>query len=261
MSRATRHAPRAPARAGAPRPPARPRGWTGCPRPDAATVASNGPHPRQAPTSHGDRAGRARPGSCAKSPLLPHGRRAGVPGNGPLRAQAGCRRPGSMPATGTRRRGTGIGSCRIWPVPAARPAVPARQPPDHPGLAALVPGNAMRGAPGAHPQVAGEGPGVAGFLVRPQGSQRQRLAQVLQHRLDRAAAQDQRLPECGQRLAQLGQAFAQEVELASAGVGLPPIAGLDHEQRQHRPAPGGLGQWRVVRDPQVALEPDDLDGR
>ena len=73
-------------------------------------------------------------------------------------------------------------------------------------------------------------------------------------------AHHQGLAEGGQVPRQLRQGLGGEGPVAARGIGLGPEPRLGDVEGQHRPAPGRGGQGRMVEDPQVPLEPDDLDG-
>ena len=81
------------------------------------------------------------------------------------------------------------------PFPAAGPAIAALQPAHHAELGTLDPGDALALGPGGHPQVAGVGPAVAGFLVAPEGGDAELAAGPLQHGLHPAGAHDQGLAQ------------------------------------------------------------------
>ena len=113
-------------------------------------------------------------------------------------------------------------------------------------------------APGTHRPVAPKSPVVAGFLVGMDGFETPALMQALQHFDHLATFQQQSLTQALESLIQISQAFGDEVLLAPAGIRQAPVSRLDHVQRQHRPAPGCLGQWPMIIDAQIALEPDQL---
>ena len=144
------------------------------------------------------------------------------------------------------------------PFPAAGPAIAALQPADHAELGTFIPGDAMALGPGGHPQVAGVGPAVAGFLVAPEGGDAELAAGPLQHGFDPAGAYDQGLAQLRQRLAQILEALGAEGPLAGRGIGLVPQLGLHHHQGQHRTLARGLEQRLVIGQPQIPLEPNDL---
>ena len=116
----------------------------------------------------------------------------------------------------------------------------------------------MAVGPGSHPPVAGVGPAVAGFLVAPEAGDAELAAGPLQHGFHRARAHDQGLAQPRQLLAEMLQALGAEGPLAGRGIGLLPQLRLDHHQGQHRSAATGLEQRLVVDQPQIPLEPNDL---
>ena len=144
---------------GEPRRPAGSRGSRRCPRRDAATGASSGPHRRRGSTSPCGRGGRA-------SRKL---RRVVSPALRPPRCRSGHGsdiRPsvfegGSDPHINSRHRHQPQWCRHQWPahllVPLARPAVATREAADHAGLAPLVPGDAVRSRPGTDAAVAAAG--------------------------------------------------------------------------------------------------------
>jgi hypothetical protein len=167
---------------------------------------------------------------------------------------------GRDPGQAAQDFGRGDEGFRHEGLPAPRPALAAREPADHPGLATLFPHHPVRTAPVGHGTVAGVGPAVAGFLVAPQREPRMASAQARQHRGHLTDPDDQGRAAGRQRGAEVDQRFANKGPVPTAGVGLGPEPGLDHVERQQR-APGrGLGERRMVLPAQVALEPDDLDG-
>ena len=112
--------------------------------------------------------------------------------------------------------------------------------------------------PGGHPPVAGIGPAVAGFLMAPEAGDAELAAGPLQHGLHRPRAHDQGLAQPRQLLAEILQALGAEGPLAGRGIGLLPKLGLHHHQGQHRSAAAGMEQRLVVDQPQIPLEPNDL---
>lgn len=74
-----------------------------------------------------------------------------------------------------------------------------------------------------------------------------------------APAYDQVGTQILQRPAQSRRAFGHEGVVPPGQVGLPPKAGFDDQERQHRPGPCRLGQRRVIVDAQISFEPDDLN--
>ncbi len=55
------------------------------------------------------------------------------------------------------------------------------------------------------------------------------------------------------------QALEQERHPGHPGLRMVQQGRIQHEQRQHRAAPAGQGQGRVVVEPQVAAEPDEAE--
>ena len=104
------------------------------------------------------------------------------------------------------------------------------------------------------------GPAVAGFFVGPDGLNGQTIQQIAQDR-DGLADSDhqwstQRRKICPQRTETLGD----EGPVATGGIRLGPVSGLGDVERQDRAAPCGFDEYSVVVDPEVALEPDQLQG-
>ena len=151
-------------------------------------------------------------------------------------------------------------------VPASRPAFAPLQHPDNACGLYLAPLDAVRAGPGGDPTVPGEGPGVAGFFVAPQPHFRESLPQGFEHRHRIAGAQAQPLPARRQRGLKAFQTFGDKGPLPRRGIGQLPELGLGNVERQHGTLPGTLRsrlrlrQRPVVFDPQITLEPDDLEG-
>ena len=143
-------------------------------------------------------------------------------------------------------------------LPAARPALAAAQPADHTELGDLHPGDAVLAGPLGHPQVAGVGPAVARFLVAPQPGDAEAAAGPLQHLLHRPHPHHQGLTQTGQVHPQLRQALSAELPLPRRGIRLLPQFRLHYHQWQYRPLLAGLQQGPMIHQPQIPLEPDDL---
>ncbi len=142
------------------------------------------------------------------------------------------------------------------------PAVAALQPAHHAGLRQFFPDDALRARPPPHCPVAGIGPGVSRFLVAEEVGRAMRAAQRLQHLHRRTHAHDQIGTETREIPAQRCQRLRQEGVVPPARVRLRPEVRLDDVERQHRQAAcRGARQRRVVRNPQVALEPQDRRAR
>jgi hypothetical protein len=119
----------------------------------------------------------------------------------------------------------------------------------------------VRPSPGGDGPVAGEGPAITGLFVAPERADRVLLAQGLEDGHGLAPADDERLAQGGERVPEFDQRFADEGPVPAGGVGLPPEAGLDDVERQDGATGRGLGQGCVVMGTQIALEPDDVQGR
>ena len=107
--------------------------------------------------------------------------------------------------------------------------------------------------------VAIECPAVAGFFMGVERGDAMYDVDVVQYRYGLADADDQPRAAGAQAAIEIGEGVAQEGIVPAAGIRLRPKRGLDDVERQHRPAAGQRGdQWRMVVDPKVALEPDNL---
>ena len=140
------------------------------------------------------------------------------------------------------------------------PAVTAAEAPHDAVRRRLRPDDAALAAPRGDAPVALEGPAVAGLLVRPEREASMPPLDRFEHREDIATVQHQRAAEAAQRRIKVDERVADEAPMAERCVVLPPKIGFDDIQRQHGTAFGGGAERRVVVQPQVALEPDDLRG-
>ena len=96
--------------------------------------------------------------------------------------------------------------------------------------------------------------------MRPQIESAHFAAQRLKHIAHCAGANDQP-PALPRNLrAQIGNAPAPELPLPRRGIGQSPIVWLHDHQWQHRAMGGRLSQHRMICQPQIAFEPDQLDG-
>jgi hypothetical protein len=96
------------------------------------------------------------------------------------------------------------------------------------------------------------------LLVAPQPGDAELAAGPLQHLLHRSDPHHQGLAQLGQVAPQLRQALGAELPLPRRGIRLLPQLRLHHHQGQHRPLLAGLQQGPVIHQPQIPLEPDDL---
>ena len=72
-------------------------------------------------------------------------------------------------------------------------------------------------------------------------------------------ADDEWLAEFAQFIRHIPQAVAQESEVSVGDIGLPPQVGLDDVEWENEARAGSLGERRVIGDPQVTLEPHDVE--
>ena len=122
-----------------------------------------------------------------------------------------------------------------------------------------MPGDALVLGPLGHGSIAGIGPAVAGFLMAPEPRDAEVASRPLQDVYRRPDAHHQRLSQTCERNPELLQALGAEVPLARRAVALLPQLGLHDGQRQDRALATRLQQRLVVSDPQIPLEPDDLE--
>jgi len=121
--------------------------------------------------------------------------------------------------------------------------------------------NTLFGKIGAHALIAPAGPGIAGFLVGPDGIDHHLLLQRIQHPGDFVLPDQQWLAQLRKGLAQLPQGLADERPVSCRHVGLFPQARLRDIKRQY-PAPfSGPAERRMIPDAQITLEPDELHTR
>jgi hypothetical protein len=85
--------------------------------------------------------------------------------------------------------------------------------------------------------------------------------QAGQHINDISDADQERLPECCEIVGKLFETVAVKSPLAARRVGLLPKRRLDDVQGQDAPLAGDRGrrEWSMVCDPQIALEPNDVN--
>jgi hypothetical protein len=144
-------------------------------------------------------------------------------------------------------------------LPLPLPMVAVDTAPNHALLARLVPGQMLLATPARHGFVAFITGGVAGFLVRPQGAERQQVIQTVQH-LHRFAGDDVQIqPQRTQLRPEVGRAFHSKPVVLARHIGLRQQAGLNNIQTEHRASPQGLRQGFVVEHPKIAFEPDQLN--
>ncbi len=142
-----------------------------------------------------------------------------------------------------------------FPVP--RPAIAAAQTAHRAAVLMFDEGNAGLAQPRTHAAVAGEGPGVAGFLVGMDFDEAEGAMQCVEGFDGIAAKHEQRRAARGKGGTQFVEGLTHHRPLPRAGV-LPPKVWLDDVHRQHRPPAGrGSEQGRVIDGAQVALEPDE----
>ena len=148
------------------------------------------------------------------------------------------------------------------PVPRLCPAVPVRQPPDHPALRQLGPRNAPLPRPGRERLVASIGPVIAGLLM----AHDLRDPVLAPNRLENLAhlphADHKWRAKLTQRLTQSANAFGQKPVLPPGRVIELPIRRLDHEKRQNsRLTSRRMSKRGVIVNAQIALEPKKCYGR
>ncbi len=146
-------------------------------------------------------------------------------------------------------------------LPLAGPAHAAPEPTNHAELPPLTKHHITLPTPGRHRTIPRKGPGIAGFLVRVHCVEGLCPMQRIEHRADLALAHVQSLTERSQCGAQLNQRRSQHLPVARRNVLQLPVAGLDHIQRQDAAARRGGEQRCVVRNAQIAFEPDQGRGR
>ena len=144
--------------------------------------------------------------------------------------------------------------------PALRPAVAGAEPADNPVLRLLAEGNARIARPAAHRPVAIEGPLQAGFFMRVDCGEAILPVKRREHAEGVARADDEARAARLQGRVQLRQGLAHEIELPAGMFRQRPISRLKNVERYDRRPGGGRGRkGRMVMDPQVPLEPDDVD--
>ena len=138
------------------------------------------------------------------------------------------------------------------------PFVAVAQPAHHAELRILDERDARLPAKSAHGPVTGEGPRVAGLLMRQDPRQADRAVDAAQPLFHGADADDQRRAESLQPQGQLGQCAGHGHVLSTGGVWLCPVFRLGHIEWNERTARRCLDQRTVIGAAQVAFEPDEL---
>ncbi len=121
------------------------------------------------------------------------------------------------------------------------------------------PGYRPPSRPCAYLAIAGIGPAVPRFLMRPQTKRSIGLPEILSHGNDLTDANDQRLTERREFLTELHQACSNESPVAGGRIVLTPPRWLEDVNGKDRPPSAGIQQWIVIGGPQIPFEPDNLN--
>jgi len=131
--------------------------------------------------------------------------------------------------------------------------------PHHPLLARLVKRNAVLVGPGPHGPVAVEGKARAGFLMGPQGEWTVRVVEGLKGLDGFALTHNQRLAPVGQGGPECGEALPNKSPVRRRKVGGRHEGRFHDVEGEHGAALGGFHEGAVIPNPEITLEPDDVE--
>ena len=154
-----------------------------------------------------------------------------------------------------RRCGKWRGSHSSSPV--TRPSVAGGEWSDHAMLGSFRPADAPAPAPPRNASIAGVGDRKPGLFVAPEFSEPPLIVQAVERVRHRAVPHQQDRAERGESRPELGEAVLDEGKVPGRPLRRCQHFRLVDIQTDHRSAFCGFDQGCMIRDPQVALEPDD----